>query len=224
MTGQETPQAEQTERATEVRRPLSRMRAGVVRTVEASARVPQFSVDVEIDTGALAALRASGTALSYSDALVAASARALREFPVVNARFDGDAIVENPDVNVAFVVGLDDGLITPVIQGADTKGLPELAAERVRLTEAARNGKLRPAELFTATFTISNLGPFGVTRFQAMVLPPQAAILAVGSARGSRLTLTLTCDHRVVDGVPAARFLTHVGELLEAPEWMKVIA
>ncbi|MEV7004952.1 2-oxo acid dehydrogenase subunit E2 [Streptosporangium sp. NPDC051022] len=205
----------------EVRRPLSRMRAAVVRTVQASAQVPQFNVDVEIDTGALAALRASGVPLSYSDALVAAVARGLRRHPVVNARFDGDAIVENADVNVAFVVGLDDGLVTPAILGADEKSLPELAAERIRLTEAAKNGTLRPEELFSGTFTVSNLGPFGVSRFQAMVLPPQAAILAVGSVRAdSRLTLTLSCDHRVVDGVPAARFLADVGELLERPEWL----
>jgi pyruvate dehydrogenase E2 component (dihydrolipoamide acetyltransferase) len=208
--------------AAQTRRPLSRLRAAVVRTVRASAQVPQFSVDVEVGTGALAALRASGARLSYSDALVAAAARALRRHPVLNSCFDGDTIVENHEVNIAFVVGLDDGIIAPAILGADEKSLAELAAERIRLTEAARNGTLRPAELFSATFTISNLGPFGVSRFQAMVLPPQAAILAAGSVRAdSRLTLTLTCDHRVVDGVPAARFLADLGELLERPEWME---
>ena len=117
-------------------------------------------------------------------------------------------------------IALPDGLIAPAIREADARTLPEIAGERRRLAAAAAAGTLGPDDLFSTTFTISNLGPLGVRRFRALVVPPQAAILAVGAiTERHELSLALSCDHRVLDGAPAARFLATVVELLEAPEW-----
>ena len=127
----------------------------------------------------------------------------------------------NPAVHLAFIVEVDDGMLTPVISHADRLGLTELTSERLRLTTAAREGRLRPEEFMNGTITVSNLGPFAVPRFTAMVLPPQAAVLAVGSANSQGLlTLTLSCDHRVIDGAPAARFLAQLGTRLTDPDWL----
>jgi pyruvate dehydrogenase E2 component (dihydrolipoamide acetyltransferase) len=114
-----------------------------------------------------------------------------------------------------------DGLVVPSILDADRLSLAELADRRRALTEAAREGRLKPADVFSTTFTVSNLGPTGVSRFRALVLPPQAGILAVGgtSPRGT-MALALSCDHRVVDGLPAAMFLRDVAERLHDPSWM----
>jgi pyruvate dehydrogenase E2 component (dihydrolipoamide acetyltransferase) len=140
----------------------------------------------------------------------------------VNASFDEDAILQHADVNVGIAVSLDDGLIAPAIRNADRLSLPELKAERVRLTEAAQAGKLTMQEAMSATFTISNLGPLGIRRFRALVVPPQAAILAVGTVAGDgRMSLSLSCDHRVLDGAPAARFLGELTGRLEQPDWVE---
>jgi pyruvate dehydrogenase E2 component (dihydrolipoamide acetyltransferase) len=137
--------------------------------------------------------------------------------PAINASFDDDAIIEHGDVNVGFAVALDEGLLTPVIRNADRLTLHSLDAERTRLVKAARAGTLSPAELRDATFTVSNLGPLGVERFRALVVPPQAAILAVGKMRDQTIALSLSCDHRVLDGALAARFLAAVVARLERP-------
>jgi pyruvate dehydrogenase E2 component (dihydrolipoamide acetyltransferase) len=110
--------------------------------------------------------------------------------------------------------------VSPAIEYADRRSLPELAAERVRLTEAARAGTLTPRELLSATFTVSNLGPLGVRRFNALVIPPQVAILAVGALERGEIPLTLSVDHRVVDGAPAALFLGQIRSQLEQAEWL----
>jgi pyruvate/2-oxoglutarate dehydrogenase complex dihydrolipoamide acyltransferase (E2) component len=206
--------------------PLSRMRRGIVRAMNASAQVPQFTVEMEMRANPLRERRERAVAesgrLSYSDALTAACAAALLEHPRVNASFAEDAIVEHAEVNVGLAVALEDGLIAPAVRNADRLTLAEIEAERVRLTEAAQAGTLSAEEVLAATFTISNLGPFGVTRFQALVVPPQAAILAVGALTAEgRIALALSCDHRVLDGAPAARFLGDVVDRLHDPSWLE---
>lgn len=199
---------------------LSRMRRAVVRTVTASAAVPQFSVEYDVDTAPLVTARdhwrssGSGT-VSVTDLLNAAVARTLPDHPLLTASFSEQGTVVPGDVHVAFIVEVDDGMMTPVLRHADRLSIPDLSVERGRLTAAARGGGLRPEELLSGTFTVSNLGPLGIPRFTAMVLPPQSAVLAVGSATpAGTLTLTLSCDHRVIDGAPAARFLADVGRCL----------
>ncbi len=206
--------------------PLSRMRRAIVRSMTASAQVPQFAIEIDARLAALAELRArlaaDGVRVSYSDVLTAACAAALVAHPNVNASFDDDAIARHAEVNVGLAISLDDGLIAPAVLGADRLSLRELEAERVRLTAAARAGSLTAAEATAATFTISNLGPFGVTRFAALVVPPQAAILAVGGlTEERRLALTLSSDHRVLDGAPAASFLADVVARLEDCAWVE---
>lgn len=207
------------------RRPLTRMRRAIVKSMSASALVPQFTIESDARLDALEDRRdelgRGGVSLSYSDVLVAACARTLRAHLNVNASFDEDAIVEHAEINVGLAIALPDGLIAPAIRGADTLSLAGLAAERERLTAAARAGTLAPDELFSTTFTISNLGPFGVRRFRALVVPPQAAILALGALTPEKtMSLSLSCDHRVLDGAPAAAFLRELAVLLEQPGWL----
>ena len=120
---------------------------------------------------------------TLTDVITMACARALREHPAVNASYGDDCVIEHERVNIGLALALDDGLTVPVIMDADTRTLEGLSSERLRLADAARARSLRPEEIFAGTFSISNLGPLGVDRFQALVLPPQAAILAVGSLR-----------------------------------------
>lgn len=199
--------------------PLSRMRKAVVRTVIASAAVPQYSVslDVPFDTVKAARDRAreSVPGASVSDAINLAVIRALQAHPNVNATFTDEGIITHSAINLAFIIEVEDGMVAPAILDAANRSLEELVAERTRLTEAALSGGLRPEELLNGTFTISNLGTLGIHRFNAMVLPPQAAVLAVGAPTADGiLTLTLTSDHRVIDGAPAARFLTEIARQL----------
>ena len=201
--------ADATVPATGRRVPLNSMRRAIAELMTLSASVPQFTLEATAEVG---------SAESLSDLVVVACARALREHPGLRASFDGDAIVEHEDVNVGIAVSVERGLLVPVLRQADRLSLPELRAERERLTAAAHAGRLSAADLTGATFTISNLGPLGVERFRALVVPPQAAILAVGAAVNGRLALSLSCDHRVVDGAPAARFLHRVVELLGRSE------
>lgn len=206
----------------ESRIPLTRMRKAIVRSMTASAAIPQFTLDAEFGLAParalLAELASEPDRPSLSDVLVAAAALALRRHPRVNASFDEDAIVEHGEVNVCLAVAVEEGLLAPVIRGADRRTLPGIAAERRRLTAAATAGSIDPADLFDGTFTISNLGPFGIPRFRALVVPPQAAILAVGSAGADgSLRVALSCDHRVVDGAPAARFLADLRAGFEDP-------
>ena len=205
--------------------PVSRMRQAITRSMNASAQIPQFAIEMEANLRALSETRkqlaADGASISYSDALIAATAMALVEYPTVNASLDADRIVLHPGVNIGVAVSLDDGLIAPAVIGADQLSLTEIRDERVRLTEMARAGRLTAEEMTSATFTISNLGPLGVRRFQALVVPPQVAIVAVGGiTEDLRLSLTLSCDHRVLDGAPAAEFLGSVVGRLEACEWV----
>ena len=197
----------------------SRMRKAIIRMVNASALVPQFSVGVSVDSALLSAkknrLTAEGVAVSISDLIHHAVALSLREHPTVNSSFTEAGAITHSRVNVGFIVEMGGGMTVPVIHDADLLDPAGLAHARRGLTAAALGGTITPAQTMDATFTVSNLGTTGVHSFTAMVLPPQAAVLAVGSPdSGGAMSLTLSCDHRVLDGAPAARFLMRVGGLL----------
>jgi pyruvate dehydrogenase E2 component (dihydrolipoamide acetyltransferase) len=206
--------------------PLGRLRKAIAKSMSASALVPQFTVEYDVPLAAVqerrAAWKAAGEPVSVADVLTAAVARTLRQHSAINASWSDDGILQHGEVHVGLAVAVPDGLVAPAVRHADTLGLRQLAAERVRLAEAALAGGLKPAELLSATFTISNLGPFGVSRFRALVVPPQAAILAVGGLRpDGTVALALSCDHRVLDGAPAAEFLRDLAGALTAPAWLE---
>jgi pyruvate dehydrogenase E2 component (dihydrolipoamide acetyltransferase) len=193
--------------------------------MSASALIPQFTLEAEVNRAGLTRRRLdfaeAGHHLSFSDAVVAACARGLLACPQINASFDGDSIIHHREINIGVAVALPDGLVAPAIRNADQLSLAELAAERKRLTAAAMAGKLKAEELLSTTFTISNLGRFAIPRFRALVVPPQAAILAIGAPSSDGLvTLALSCDHRVFDGAPAAGFMVRVVDLLDNPDWI----
>jgi pyruvate dehydrogenase E2 component (dihydrolipoamide acetyltransferase) len=205
------------------------------RTTESWQSVPHFFLERDVDAGRLESWRASvrGRAgydgVTHTDLLVKIAAAALREHPRVNASWREGAIEEHERVNVGVAVAVEEGLVVPVVHDADQLELRELAARRQELVSAAREGKLRLDDVSNGTFTISNLGMFGVDSFTAIVNAPQAAILAVGRiaervvpVEGSpavrpMVTLTLSFDHRVVDGARGARFLDTLVTLIEEP-------
>jgi pyruvate dehydrogenase E2 component (dihydrolipoyllysine-residue acetyltransferase) len=195
---------------------------------------PHFYLVREVNVSRLAswldqARKQTGAHVTYTDLLVKLVAATLSRHPRVNASWKDGTIVQNADINVGLAVAIDDGLVVPVIHRADTLPLPELAARRADVVSRAQAGKLRPADIQGGGFTISNLGMFGVDAFSAIVNPPQAAILAVGRiadrvvARHGQpvveptLVLTLSCDHRALDGARAAQFLGTLAELVEEP-------
>lgn len=203
--------------------PLSRMRKAIAKTMTQSAAIPQFAVEMELDTEKLAGFRAELPAErrpSYVDALVASVAAALRDHPALNSSLTDEGIIYHDEINVALAIALDEGLISPAITEADKRSIEELAAERSRITAAARVGTLKPKEVLSATFTISNLGPLGVRRFNALVVPPQVAILAVGAIKDGTMVLDLSVDHRLIDGAPAALFLGQIRSQLEDTAWL----
>jgi len=221
--------------------PLSSMRKTIARRLsESMFSSPHFYVTVDVDMDRAVDLRAqlkeAGEKISVNDFVVRACALALRAVPQVNASWapapDGspEAIVLNGDVHVGVAVALPDGLITPVVQFADQKPLAHIAAEVRELAERAKSKKLKPEEYTGATFTISNLGMMDVHEFTAIINPPGAAILSVGTVRkeavvgandqikvGHRMKITLGSDHRVIDGSVSATFLAEVKRLLETP-------
>jgi pyruvate dehydrogenase E2 component (dihydrolipoamide acetyltransferase) len=216
--------------------PLTSMRAAIAKRMPLSkAPVPHFYVTSEIAMDQAAALREQLNALegqpkiSVNDLIVRACALTLLEHPGVNASFQGESIRVFRRVHMGIAVALDDGLITPVLRDAHAKSLAQIAVESRDLAERARQRKLRTQELSGATFSISNLGMFDVADFSAIINPPEGAILAVGSVRrvpvvdgddlgvGRRMAMTLSCDHRVMDGAMGARFLQDVRRLLEEP-------
>ena len=215
--------------------PMSRpWRIMAQRLQQSWTTVPHFYLERDVNASALGqwrkALQArSSTKITYSDLMVKTVAAALRKHPRLNASWQNEQIIGNAEINVGLAVAVEDGLLVPVVHNADRLGLAEIAARRVDLVEKAQNGKLPPADLTNGTFTISNLGMFGVERFNAIVNPPQAAILAVGAivdrvvpvngqpAVQPMMTLTLSCDHRVVDGARAAQFLQTLISYIEEP-------
>ena len=187
---------------------------------------PQFSISRDVDmTAANEKRKAAGA--SYTDAIVAAAAKTLRDHPRLRARIEDGQLVTSDAANVGLAIALADGLLVAVLRDADQKDLRELAAERERLEEHAHAGKLAEHELTGSVLTVSNLGTVGIDRFTAIVNPPEAAILAVGRVAdrvvardGSPTvrpiaTLTLSVDHRVADGATAARYLSAVADRLE---------
>jgi len=217
-------------------RPLSQMRAAIARQMPLSkAPVPHFYVTNEVAMDRAWELREELNALegqpkiSLNDLVIRACALALLQHPGVNASFRGDAIRVFHRAHIGIAVALEEGLITPVLRDCHAKSLAQIADESRDLAARARVRKLRAQELSGATFSISNLGMFDVAEFSAIINPPEGAILAVGSVRrvpvvdeaglgvGRRMALTISCDHRVMDGAMGARFLQDVKRLLEEP-------
>ncbi len=222
-------------------KPVSQMRAAIARRlVESKTMAPHFYVEREADAAPLNKLRASANEalelakanlkLSVNDFILKAAVEALRRVPAVNSSWEGSSIRQHGSVHIAFAVALPDGLITPVIRNAHAKDLRTIAREAKELGARAKAGKLQPEEYTGGTFTVSNLGMIGVEKFSAIINPPQAAILAVGTVvkkpvlaangavvPGERMSLTVSADHRVVDGMLAGEFLKALVELLESP-------
>ncbi|NJN92909.1 MAG: 2-oxo acid dehydrogenase subunit E2 [Anaerolineales bacterium] len=218
--------------------PLTSMRRTIAERLTAAARdIPQFTVSLEVEMSRAQQMvddtRAAGSEgprVTLTALLVKACAWALARQPEVNASFNGDSILEWAEINIGVAVAVDAGLIVPVIPQADRLSLPDIAAQLNDLGVRAREGKLRPEELRGGTFTISNLGMFGVEQFTAIINPPQAAILAVGRTVKRAIvteddqivvkpmsSFTLTADHRVIDGAIAGRFLAALKQALERP-------
>jgi pyruvate dehydrogenase E2 component (dihydrolipoyllysine-residue acetyltransferase) len=195
---------------------------------------PHFYLVREVNVSRLVswlekARKQTGAHVTYTDLLVKLVAAAISQHPAVNASWKDGAIVRNADINIGLAVAIDDGLVVPVLHRADTLSLAELATRREDLVSRAQAGKLRPPDIQGGGFTISNLGMYGVDAFNAIVNPPQAAILAVGRiadrvvalngqpAVQPTMVLTLSCDHRALDGARAAQFLGALAELIEEP-------
>jgi pyruvate dehydrogenase E2 component (dihydrolipoamide acetyltransferase) len=206
------------------------------RLTEAATTIPHFALDAEVDMEAAVALRSDlgelspEPAPSLNDVVVKAVALALRDFPALNASYDDRQVVRWPRINVGIAVATEDALLVPVIVDADRKPLAQIGRESRSLIERAQARSLTPMELSDGTFTVSNLGMFGVRVFSAVINPPQAAILAVGEVSRRpvvdesgavvarrRMDVRLSCDHRIVNGADAARFLDRARELLERP-------
>jgi pyruvate dehydrogenase E2 component (dihydrolipoamide acetyltransferase) len=200
------------------------------RVTSAWTSVPHFYLFRDVDAGRLTAWRtALGDGVTITDLLVWLVARALRRHPEVNATWQGGRIVRWDQVNVGIAVAVEDGLVVPVVHEADEMTVGEVSRVRAELVARSRSGGLRPEEVAGGTFTVTNLGMYGVDGFAAVVNAPQAAILAVGSVsdrvvavEGSAvvrpgMTLALSCDHRVIDGARAARFLSTLAEVVEEP-------
>jgi pyruvate dehydrogenase E2 component (dihydrolipoamide acetyltransferase) len=204
------------------------------RMTQSWTSVPHFYLVREVDASRLSAWRErvgkrTGAKVTYTDLLVKVVASALREHARVRVSWKDGALMQHDEVNVGLAVAIEDGLVVPVIHRADTLSLTEIAARREELVTRAQSGKLRPADITGGVFTISNLGMYGVDAFNAIVNPPQAAILAVGRiadrvvpvdgqpAVRPIMVLTLSCDHRAVDGARGAQFLGALADLVEEP-------
>ncbi|MBW3623357.1 MAG: 2-oxo acid dehydrogenase subunit E2 [Armatimonadetes bacterium] len=220
--------------------PLTPLRRIIAENIAKSARTaPHVNLTMETDVTELARLRTLllpdvekryGVRLTYTDLLVKATALALREHPSLNSSWDEDAILLHGDIHVGVAVAIPEGLIVPVVRDVDRRPLPDLSAAIKDLAGRARENKLRPDELSGGTFTITNLGGYGVDAFTPIINPPQCAILGVGRIadrpafgpdggveRRSFMNLCLSFDHRIVDGAPAAEFLRDLREMLENP-------
>ena len=215
--------------------PLSQMRKAIARaTTQSKAPVPHFYLTSEIDMEQAEHSRDQfkhnrTTHPSVTDLLIKAAALALTRHPGINVSFTGHAIRRHARIDIGIAVGIDDGLITPVIRDCGAKSLDDIATESRTLIDRARSKRLQPQEYTNATFSISNLGMFEVENFIAVLIPPQAASIAVGAIRdapvvkdgtvkaGRRMKVTLSCDHRALDGVQGAGFLKEFKRILEHP-------
>ena len=217
--------------------PVNRIRMVAAKRLAESQAVPHFFLTsvVTVDkllafrTDVNASLEPQGIKVSINDVLVRAVAVALRQHPEANSSWGGDKLLQHAQVNVGIAVATDAGLLVPVIHNADQKGLGEISQETIELARKARDGKLSMDDMSGGTFSISNLGMFGIDQFTAVINPPEAAILAVGAASPvpvlrdgvlvevQTLKITLTVDHRVMDGAVAAGFLRDLVGVLELP-------
>lgn len=222
--------------------PVSNMRRAIATyLLQSKTQIPHFYLDIEVDVGPLMDLRAvlnkngkSGK-ITVNDFILKASVEALRRVPKVNASWQGDVIKQHGSVHLAFGVAIEDGLVTPVIRDAHAKSLYQMSAEAKVLAEKARNKKLSPNEMSGHTFTVTNLGMFGINSFFGIINPPNAAILSIGATVkkpvvdsqgsitvGHRMNIGFSGDHRVVDGVTGAEFLAALKEIIEVPALMFV--
>jgi pyruvate dehydrogenase E2 component (dihydrolipoamide acetyltransferase) len=222
---------------------LSGMRKVIAERLLASkTQIPHFYLHIEVDAEPIARLRrqlnqisegSGGGKITINDFVLLATARAAAQHPKVNASFAGDSVVQYASVNLAVAVAVDDGLVTPVIRGAHALTLKQISETVKDLAGRARSKKLKPEEYQGGTITVSNLGAYGVERFAAIINPPQAAIIAVGAILkkpvvndkgeivvGERMSVSLSCDHRVIDGAVGAEFLGSLKRLLENPALM----
>jgi len=216
--------------------PLSAMRRTIAkRLAESTGPIPHFYLTVDYDVTTLLELRKqlneiAGTKVSVNDFIVRAAALALRQHPNINASWGDEAITQHGDVHVGIAVATPEGLITPVVRNADRKSIVDIAAEVRALAEKAKNRKLMPNDYQGSTFTISNLGAWGIEEFTAIINPPNSAILAVGAAEAravvvdkqivvrDRMKITMSCDHRVIDGATGAEFLKTLRQYVEQPD------
>ena len=209
------------------------------RLAESKFSAPHFYLTMSIDMDKAVESRAklnevSPVKISFNDLVLKAAAVALKQHPAVNSSWLGDKIRINHHVSIGVAVAVEDGLLVPVVRFADTKSLSQIGAEVKDLAQKAKNKKLQPSDWEGNTFTISNLGMFGIDDFTAIINPPDACILAVGAIQqipvvkngavvpGNVMKLTLSCDHRVVDGATGAAFLQTLKGLLEEPLRMLV--
>ena len=223
--------------------PVSNMRGVIAkRLLESTTTIPYFYLSIDVDAGPVMALRAQlneglagdGVKLSVNDFVLKASAEAIRRVPTVNASWAGTEIKYHGAAHVSFAVAIEDGLITPVVRDANDKSIFAISKEAKTLGKAARDKKLQPAQYTGGTFCVSNLGMMGITNFLAIINPPNAAILAVGTTVekpvvkngqiviGQVMTLSLSVDHRVIDGAVGAAFLGALKDLLEKPALLLV--
>jgi pyruvate dehydrogenase E2 component (dihydrolipoamide acetyltransferase) len=215
--------------------PHSMMRKTIAkRLLESKTTIPHFYLTIEMNMKKAMEFRtafaeATGTKISYNDIVMKAVALALRENPKANSSFFPDKIVQHGRIDVSVAVAVDEGLITPVIRNTDQKTLSEISSETKELAKRAREGKLKPEEFTNGTFTVSNLGMYDIENFAAIINPPEGAILAVGSivekpvvengqiVVGHTMKVTMSCDHRVVDGAVGAEFLQSFKKIMENP-------
>jgi pyruvate dehydrogenase E2 component (dihydrolipoamide acetyltransferase) len=220
--------------------PLSQMRKTIARRLtESKNGAPHFYLTMEIDMGSVWEARqaineTAPIKVSFNDIVIKACAMALRQHPGVNASWRGESIRYNQHIHIGMAVAVPDGLIVPVIRYADNLGFSQIAGEAKRLADMARNKKLQPSDWEGNTFSISNLGMYGIEEFTAIINPPDACILAVGAIRdvpvvkngvvvpGKTMKVTLSCDHRVVDGAVGSAFLKTLKEYLEQPMRMLI--
>jgi len=224
---------------------LSGMRSVIAqRLVESKGPVPHFYLNIDLDAGPLMAARAElksagkgadAAKITVNDFVLKASVQAAVKVPKVNASFDGDAIVQYADVDLAVAVAIEDGLVTPVLRAAQNKSLREISEAVKDLANRARNKRMKPEEFQGGSFTVSNLGGYGIDSFSAIINPPQGFILAVGAISktavvdhaeqivvGQRMTICMSCDHRVIDGALGAEYLKELRHLLENPALLLV--
>jgi pyruvate dehydrogenase E2 component (dihydrolipoamide acetyltransferase) len=223
--------------------PLTQMRKTIAKRLATSiGPVPTFYLTIEVDMTRMQAARenvnerleAQGVKTSINDFIIKAVAVALRQHPEINAQWTDTAIRRFNRVDIGVAVAVEDGLITPIVRNADMAGVAEISQQVRELAKRARERKLQPEEYTGATFSISNLGMFGIDEFTAIINPPEAGILAVGRVEEKvvvekgemvvqpRMRVTMSCDHRVIDGASGAKFLQTLRQYLEEPAMMLV--